>query len=201
MADVELRPAGPGDARVLAGLHRSALPESFLAALGSDFLAVLYRRLVQDERSAVLVALSGAQEVVGFVAGTEDTRQFYVRFLWRDALAAGLASWPRLVGQLPRVLETWSYSRWSPEDAPVLPAAELLSLAVAGPARGRGVGGLLVRSLQAEMRRRLVPGLRVVVAAENGAAIRVYRDCGFEPAARTQVHAGRTSEVLVWLSR
>jgi ribosomal protein S18 acetylase RimI-like enzyme len=194
-----LRPARPGEARLLAALHHDELADSFLAALGPGFLAVLYRRILFDQRSAAIVAESG-HRVVGFVAGTDDTRRLYATFVRRDAVRAGVAAGPRLLLALPRVVETLAYPRRVGTQQVQLPAAELLSLAVSRDARRRGTGAALVRHLQQDLAARGVGALRVVVAADNEAAVAVYRACDFVPVGRTEVHRGRISEVMVWTS-
>ena len=65
------------DIEVVAQLHREQLADSFLARLGERFLKVLYRRIVADSGSALLVARADGR-VVGFVAGTDDTACHFV---------------------------------------------------------------------------------------------------------------------------
>ena len=79
-----------------------------------------------------------------------------------------------------------------------LPAAELLAIAVAPAARGRGTGRQLVTALTSEFQRRGVGAVRVVVGEDNEAAIGLYERCGFTKAARIEVHRGTPSQVLTW---
>jgi len=60
----------------------------------------------------------------------------------------------------------------------VLDEAELLLIAVAPDARGRGIGGALLRGVLAEARGRGVARLHLEVRAGNP-AIRLYAACGF----------------------
>jgi ribosomal protein S18 acetylase RimI-like enzyme len=43
-----------------------------------------------------------------------------------------------------------------------------------------------------------VPAVKVTVGSENGTAIGAYRKMGFKDTERIQVHAGESSEILVW---
>lgn len=194
-ADPLVSPGRLDDVAEVAELHRSQLPDSFLAELGPRFLRALYRRIVRDDHSFLLVVRERGR-VIAFVAGTESTSTLYRRFAVRDLLAAVTAAAPVMLRRPRRVLETLRYGTGAP--SPGLPAAELLALAVSPQHRQRGLGSLLVRGVQAEFTRRGIPCVRVVVSAANSAAIRTYRACAFEPAAQIEVHRGHASEVLRW---
>jgi ribosomal protein S18 acetylase RimI-like enzyme len=187
--------ARPGDIAAVAALHATLLPSSFLAELGPRFLEVLYRRILRDDGSFVQVVRDG-DRVVAFVAGTESTSRLYRRFATHDLLPAIAAAAPVMLRRSRHVLETLRYGRGAP--VPDLPEAELLALAVLPEARGRRLGTRLVSCFQAELARRGTTTARVVVSADNAAAIATYRSCGFETAARIEVHRGHRSEVLRW---
>ena len=112
----------------------------------------------------------------------------------RDGILAGLRAAPRLIAAVPRVVETLRY----PSTTATLPDAEILAVAVAAAASGRGVGRGLVSAATEEFRRRSVHAAKVVTTADNQAALAMYRGAGFTPIQRREVHAGRSSEVLVW---
>jgi ribosomal protein S18 acetylase RimI-like enzyme len=197
----EIRPGTEADAMAAATLHASEISEGFLPSLGRPFLARLYRRIVRSRGSFLLVAHDG-DEIVGFVAGTEHVRDLYRSFLWHDGAGATVAALPRIVRSWRRVVETLRYPVGaSPEragQARDLPPAELLAIAVIPAARGRGAGRQLVEALTSEFRRRGVGAVRVVVGAENDAALALYEHCGFVTAAVIEVHRGTPSRVLTW---
>jgi ribosomal protein S18 acetylase RimI-like enzyme len=182
----------PGAAR----LHHDQLPGSFLASLGPRFLRVLYRRVVLDGSSTLQVVRAGEQ-ILGFVAGTEDTRRLLRQFVRRDGPRAMVAGAP---GLLRHPVAAWETMRYEPGACDVvgLPDAELLALAVDPAARRQGLALKLIHAVQEDARRRRLPGLRVTVAGDNSAAISAYVRAGFRPVTRIEVHRGRTSEVLVW---
>jgi ribosomal protein S18 acetylase RimI-like enzyme len=189
-----IRPATVDDAARVASLHAGAIPDGFLSTLGPRFLRRLYARAARSPHSFVLVADSGSG-VEGFVAAVERTSAFYRDFVVRDGLVAGLAAVPHLVRAPRRVWETLRYGTGRQDG---LPAAEILSVAVAPGARGRGLGRALVDAAIAELTRRGVPGARVVTAVGNTAAMRAYVGAGFRPHGRLEVHAGTPQELLVW---
>jgi ribosomal protein S18 acetylase RimI-like enzyme len=191
----DVRAGTAADAILAARLHGSEISEGFLSSLGTPFLARLYRRIVRSPQSFLLVATADGAPV-GFIAGTEGVRELYRSFLLRDGAIATAVALPRIVRSWRRVLETLRYT--SGEAGPELPAAELLAVAVDPRARGKGAGRALVQAFTAELGRRGVRGARVVVGADNDAAIRLYESCGFARVASIEVHPGTPSQVLTW---
>ncbi len=199
-----VRPAVAADAPRLAALHESRMSEGFLSALGPRFLRILYRRIVVSPDAFACVVEqavpgpSGAGQVtvVGFAAAALDVSVLYREFVLRDGVIAGIAAAPRLVGSWRQVLETLRY----PASTDDLPDAEILSVAVDPRVTGRGIGTEVVEAATGELTRRGVAAAKVVTAADNIAAQRLYVRCGFVPRARIAVHEGTPSEVLVWRS-
>lgn len=194
-SDTVVRPATREDAPRVAALHAGRITEGFLPTLGPTFLTRLYRRVVAAPEGIVLVAdVQG--EVVGFVAAATSLGRIYRSFLWRDGVPAALSAAPRLVRSWRRVLETLRY----PARTVGLPEAEILAVAVDSSCSRSGLGRTLVDATLVELERQGVDAVRVVAGADNTAAINLYRRCGFVVAARTAVHEGTASEVLVWRS-
>jgi ribosomal-protein-alanine N-acetyltransferase len=63
-------------------------------------------------------------------------------------------------------------------------AADVQTLAVAGPHRRHGLGSVLLEALLAEAWRRGAAAVHLEVRADNDAAIRLYRQHGFAPLSR-----------------
>lgn len=191
-----LREAVRRDHRAIAALHAGSITSGFLSSLGRPFLGLLYRSLIESERGRVIVAVDEGR-VIGFVAGTSDTGAFYREFLRRRFLAGG---W-RLVPALFRPAawrQVWETFRYGGHDTRA--RAELLSMAVAPSARGRGVGRALVDTLLEEAQSASVRGMTVVVGADNAAAIKLYESAGFGDPVRIEVHRGFPSLELLWQS-
>ena len=166
----------------------------FLPLLGRGFMKVLYQALIAWKGAMVLVVDDGGGPV-GFTAGVEDVGEFYSHFSRHYGLRAGLAALPRLIRprNLRRAWETFRYGQ-DQVDVP----AELLSMVVAPRARGKGLSLMLGARLLDDLGRRGVPAVKVTVGSENEPAIGAYRKMGFMDTERIQVHAGESSEVLVW---
>jgi ribosomal protein S18 acetylase RimI-like enzyme len=190
---MNVRPGTEADAATAAALHADQIGEGFLPTLGRRFLTRLYRRIVRSPRSFLFVAEEDGA-ALGMAAATEDVGALYREFALRDGIVAGALAAPRIVRSWRRVWETFRY----PAEHAELPAAELLAVAVAPAARGRGVGRALVAAVNDELSRRGVTAARVVTASTNRAALGLYEAAGYRRAATVQVHAGVSSEVLTW---
>jgi ribosomal protein S18 acetylase RimI-like enzyme len=188
-----LRAGRASDAAAVAALHAARIGEGFLVTLGPRFLARLYRRIALSPAAVLLVAEDG-DRVVGFVAAATSTRRLYGDFLRHDALPAGLAAAPAVIRAPRRVWETLRYG----SDDDELPEAEVLSIAVAADAEGRGIGGALLVAALEELARAGAPAARVVTAVGNDPALAMYERAGFRRRTRTEVHSGVPQEVLVW---
>jgi ribosomal protein S18 acetylase RimI-like enzyme len=190
-----LRAGTMGDAATAAALHAGQIGEGFLTILGPRFLCMLYRRVARAPGSFLLLVEDEAT-TVGFLAGSTDVSGLYRSFVLRDGPAAALTCGGALLRSWRRVMETLRHGTGGAADG-----AELLAIAVDPAARGRGAGTLLVDGFLMEIARRRQDAAHVVVAANNEAAIALYRRAGFRNAERFELHAGRESLLMRWAPR
>ena len=106
---------------------------------------------------------------------TASTRHLYADFLRHDALPAGLAAAPAVLRAPRRVWETLRHGRGDHD----LPAAEVLSIAVAADAGGQGTGGALLAAALDALARQGVTEAQVVTAVGNQSALAMYERAGF----------------------
>ncbi|MBN1844584.1 MAG: GNAT family N-acetyltransferase [Sedimentisphaerales bacterium] len=171
-----------------ARLHREGIPTGFLSSLGQAFLTALYEALAESERAFGFVALQEGR-VCGFVAFCDNLDDLYRSVLRRHAVRfAGLLA-GRLfsLSCLRRIWQTLRYPART-RDAD-LPAAELLAVVIEPRMRGHGVAEQLIRRGLAQCRRRQIPAVKVLVAADNAPANRLYQKCGFSLVERRDSHA------------
>lgn len=192
---ISIRPARVTDASALARIHRQALPEGFLSSLGDRFLRRLYAAIAADREAVAFVAEDG-KGIAGFATGVPSVRGFYRRFYIRHGFAAMLAAVPHLLrrGVVHRLRETRRY----PDTSRDLPDSELLSIAVDGRLRSRGVGRDLAARILKGLADKGASEIKVVVGAENEGANRFYARMGFRHRASIFVHDGTPSNVLVF---
>jgi ribosomal protein S18 acetylase RimI-like enzyme len=170
------------------------IPEGFLPQLGVAFLRRLYARIARSDTCFSYVSGSEA-DVTGFVAVAENTASLYREFVFRDGMLAALSAAPAIARHPVKVTETLRHGSHSNADRA---GAEILAVAVAPAARGRGTGAALVSAAVDELRRRGVREAHVVTAADNDAAKHMYARCGFERHSVIEVHRGVPQEVFVW---
>lgn len=192
--------------RAVAELHIANINQGFLSTLGLGFVSLMYRAIDEGDDSVLLVARVNG-EAVGFVAGATGMRPIYKRMLryWPQLFWALLPSMlsPRRVW---RIIEILRYTRSSGgASGAVLPAAELLSIAVVPTFRGQHHAENLYRALCERFSGRDLPAFKIVVGATLTPAHKFYRRMGAQPAAEIEVHQGATSTVYVqtlpWLAR
>ena len=194
MLEPFVRPAEDRDIPYLARLHMEAISTGFLPRLGTGFMERLYAAMLGWEGSEIYVA-DGGWRPVGFVAGVTDVGAFYKHFIRHHAFGAGLSAAPRLMRPsiVRRAWETLSY----PGDHGGV-RAELLAMAVSPEARRRGLATRLGDTMLRALAVRGEPRVKVVVGADNTAAIAAYEKMGFVRTGSVEVHAGEHSEVLTW---
>lgn len=190
---VRVRRAEPGDVPVIAQLHADGISTGFLPRLGARFLGQLYDAMLSHAASVVLVADDGFGPV-GFVAGTADVDELYRFFARHRGLRAAFAAGLRLLrpSVLRRAWETWRYDADHHDTA-----AELLSMAVAPAFRGNGIAAALGSAFLSDLAGRRAGRVKVVVGADNTAAISAYRSMGFDGAGTVEVHTGEESLVML----
>jgi ribosomal protein S18 acetylase RimI-like enzyme len=201
---VTLRPGRPSDVDAVAQLHAGAIAEGFLSSLGPRFLRRLYRRILREPGSFLVVAEDDGV-VAGFIAGSLSLGRLYRSFLVRDGTLAVLGAPGRVLRSLPRLIETLRHG--GPGTTPGekgdgaaaggdLSGGELLSVAVDPAWRGRGVGGALVVRFIAELEARGVASAHVVLGADNAPATALYQAAGFHAARTFEMHKGTTSLLM-----
>ncbi len=187
----------PGDASQAAAWHAELIPQGFLSSLGERLLRRLYGRVVRSPGSFLLVA-EADEDPAGFIAGTTSIRRLYRDFALHDGMSAFAGSAPRLVASWPRALETLRHGRADPggERVPGAACGELLAIAVDPAQRGRGIGRMLVDGFLNQLARRGTGCARVVVGADNIAAVSLYEQAGFRTEETFELHRGSPSFLM-----
>jgi len=182
--------------RSVAALHINNINQGFLSTLGLRFVSLMYRA-IDEENDCVLLVAHVNGEAVGFVAGAMGMKPIYKRMLqyWPQlfwALLPSLLS-PRRVW---RIIEILRYSRSTGGNTgAALPAAELLSIAVAPEFRGQRHAENLYQELCAHFLAHSVPAFKIVVGSALAPAHKFYQRMGAQATTQVEVHQGSTSTV------
>lgn len=179
----------------VARLHIEGIDTGFISSLGERFVTVLYEAIVDSPYGFGFVAEEDGK-VLGFIAFTMDINKLYRSLIFKKGvkfiflLAGKMVS----LNRIRRVFQTLFYpSRIKAFD---LPKAELLSIAVTPEGRGKGVGKELIAKGLEECRKRGIDKVKVLVAAGNEAANKLYEKCGFERVTQIDSH-GILSNIYV----
>jgi ribosomal protein S18 acetylase RimI-like enzyme len=148
-----VRPMLPPDVDAVVGVHLTAFQGFFLSFLGPAFLRELYAGILEDPSGIALVHDRGTG-ADGFVAGTDHPAGFYGRVRRRRWWRFGLAS-VGAVMRKPAVAIRLVRTLAAPQQATTRQGRGLLmSIAVAPPAHGAGIGGQLLDAFLAVARAR-----------------------------------------------
>lgn len=204
---VETRALGPEDLEFCAALHAHALEHGFFVELGPRFLRS-YHAAFLDSPYALAVAATVGGKPVGFLVGTVNARSHARWLVGRRGVvlglqaAAGMALHPAaafrfLRTRLRRYAGTWRRHRGveAPSHAHAGGNVAVLShVAVLPGARGLGAGALLVRTFQAEARRRGAERAFLTTLEGADGAGRFYARLGWRRSAESRSPDGRRME-------
>lgn len=162
-----------------ARLHINGISTGFISSLGLNFVTELYRAIAQDDNSFGYVVIEG-DEVLAFVAFSANLGKLYKYVLKRKFFSfAPKIAWRMLnIATFRKVLANLFYpAKMKKMD---LPDAELLAIVVAEAGRGKGLAGKLVEAGFDQCRKRGIDRVKVLVAASNDPANKMYNKCGFK---------------------
>ena len=196
---VTIRAAQPGDAAALAHLMTSEITWGRLPELGSAFVILLHRHLIDSKFAHCPVAVLNG-DVVGYVAWVTDRSRFFREFVLRHGLTATRMLLPRIFRQSNLVIMFRSFTFFSKKNqGKPEPPTELVSFAVSSRHHGTGIAKRLFAVVREEMRVRGVTQLRVgTVAVDNHAANSMYQRLGFTMIDTIPFYANTAVNVYVY---
>ncbi len=178
-----------------ARLHCEGISTGFISSLGLGFVTALYEAISEDKDSFGFVAVE-EKKVVGFVAFSVNLSGLYKRVVLKKGFKFAFVL-ARRIFSMSVIKKVWANvfypSRMKRMD---LPDAELLSIAVSPEGRSKGVARQLIEAGFQECRRRGIDRIKVLVAAANEPANRLYQKCGFQKVFHIDSH-GVLSNIYV----
>jgi ribosomal protein S18 acetylase RimI-like enzyme len=172
----------------IADLHIAEIHHGLLPLLGTDSLGLLYHSIACLQGSGVWIIEDNGR-LLGFLAGCADTRRIFLSVL--KARGMKLLSYVNkdtlsavFLRKLPAILR-YPFRRinFVSHESSIagLPKAELLAMAVNPSVRGRGLGKLLVETLEREfLCRGIISAYHVKTNSEEKASNNFYRSLGFQ---------------------
>lgn len=163
----------------VAALHIQCISTGFISSMGIDFVTSLYDAIVKSKSSLGVVAVRN-EKVIGFVSFTTNLNKLYKSIIRRKGLkfALLLAGNVLSLRRIKKIFETLFYPARIKKMN--LPAAELLSIAVAPEERRKGLAGQLIEKGLRLYRKTGVDKVKVLIGADNKAGNKLYLKTGFE---------------------
>lgn len=134
-------------------IHIASFRGFFLSFLGKKFLYKLYLYMAQD-KNCLLISAHSSDQIVGFVAGTIDQKNFYKSLIKKHKWKFALAALPACIKKpkiIPRVLRALKKPKEAEEYSS---KACLMSIGVDPKYQGMGIGNMLVNEFSRELIRR-----------------------------------------------
>lgn len=161
-------------------VHMQSFKGFFLTFLGRGFLRQLYKGFIEHENSGLLTAVNGEDQIVGFLAYSDDMSGFYKflikRHLFLFAWYAGLAFLrkPRIMF---RLLRAFTYSENAKREEKYV---ELSSIGVLPEAGNQGVGSRMIQKLKQKVESEKYDYIKLETdAINNDKANKFYQKNGF----------------------
>ena len=178
---IEIREALKTDIEKIVDVHNAAFKDFFLTSLGSRFLALYYRSVLNNPRGILLVSDNG-DGVIGFCAGTLLSAGFNSNLIKKNFSAYALEGLKLL---FTNPVSLWHlFKNFSKEDSNVGDKgeyAELLSIAVDPNTQRSGAGKSMLLALEEEVKKRGGKQLSLTTDYnDNEKAIGFYHSLGYK---------------------
>lgn len=178
------------DSDTIAEIHLKSFKDFFLSTLGHRFLKTFYKACIKSPGAVTVVCCSPDGEITGFALASASAKNFYRKLLIKNALAF-FAEAIILLFSKPRALLRLALNlSKSGDDSTDM--AELLSIASLPAHKGKGVGKILIQSIEERLIKINAPGITLTTDFyENEDVIRFYMGNGFSATGEFIAYPGR----------
>jgi ribosomal protein S18 acetylase RimI-like enzyme len=162
-------------------IHIAAFPGFFLSELGNDVLRVFYKSLLQD-KTTIFYGVKNEGELVGFFVASLKSKGLYTRLFFKNISRFILPlffSFSKNLSLLKRMMTSASSS--SKLEVSTIYPASLLSICVSPAHAGKGIGKILLSTLEKELQLRKRHGYYLTTDANNNSDTnQFYLNFGFK---------------------
>jgi ribosomal protein S18 acetylase RimI-like enzyme len=165
----------------IAAIHLVAFDGFFLSELGSNFLKMYYNSIRKNKRGILLGCYENKQ-LLGFCAATSFSAGFNSYLIKKNIIPFSIIGLKLLLSKpkaLIRLLRNFTKS-----DATIVDDgkyAELLSIGVSPSAQGKGVGRILLTTLEEHLKEKHVEQLSLTTDFfDNEKTLRFYKGMNYE---------------------
>lgn len=189
---VKIIPLSTQHASDVANLHIQGISTGFISSLGSGFVTALYKIIAEDENSFGFVAVEDGK-VLGFVAFSTNLSRLYKHIALKKCFRFGFILARKMLS-IQTIKKIWANIFYPKKMKQMnLPDAELLSIVVAPEGRGKGIAKQLTDAGFEECRKMGIDKVKVLVAADNELANKLYRKCGFDLHSEVDSHGVKSN--------
>lgn len=178
-----IRPALYSDLKCIAVVHKECFQGTFISYWGKSLIEKYYKEFY-EEKPLFVVAEEG-DEVVGFCMGYQSGSKAKKNFIRKNfiQLASRMIvlclSFNCLVIKKCFSLFPFKHDNRSISNEVQMPSADLLSICVKDPYKGRGVAKNLIDAFESLLLKNGLPDYSLSVYKNNVRAIRFYEKMGF----------------------
>ena len=162
-------------------IHIKAFPGFFLSELGNDVLRVFYKSLLQDKKT-IFYGVKNEGGLVGFFVVSLEPTGVYSRLFFKNISRFILPlffSFSKNFSLLKRMMTSASSS--SNLEVSTMYSASLLSICVSPAHVGKGIGKILLTTLEKELRLRQRHGYYLTTDSHNNNSTnQFYLNFGFK---------------------
>jgi GNAT superfamily N-acetyltransferase len=184
------------DALFIAELHKIGIPTGFISSLNINVVRKLYEKIIEEGIVYVLKDEKG--KIIGFISCVLDTKHFYKKFIFKNFWIVLPFFLPKVfsLSFLKKVFETLTAPSKT-ESKKELEVPELLSIVISPNVQARGLGKVLLDTLESDLRKRGINSYKVVAGEKLEAANKFYKKNGFVLFDKTEIHRGDISNVYL----
>ena len=174
-----VREAIPGDCYTIAELHLKSFNDFFLSSLGKRFLETFYKACINNPDAIAVVCTTEEGVTTGFALISLKSKGFYRNILVNNFFAFSMEA-ARLMFSRPRALLRLALNL-SKSGSDAGDATELLSIASLPEYSGRGVGKLLIETIENNLKDHQCNAITLTTDYyDNDKVIDFYRRRGYE---------------------
>ena len=146
-------------------LHMKCFRGDFLPSMGRDFLRIIYKGILETETGFGFVFIDNGLK--GFVLGTLNSKEMLKKVIYKKFIKLSFYAIKKIIHEptlIKKIIETFLYPDLGYNAAV---NAELVSIAVEGKHRRKGIGKALNKALNEEFLRMGYTRYKVLVSREG----------------------------------
>jgi ribosomal protein S18 acetylase RimI-like enzyme len=179
--DVKTRYITNRDVDRVVEIHMEAFSNFFLTTLGRSFLRVYYKSFIENKEGVSICAYDNDGIILGFSVGALDGKGFHKRLILKNIIRFSIQfiriifTYPGAIYRLFKNMDKQTKQKIEERYS------ELLSIGICNIAKGKGIGSILLKRFEAELK---LKSSKIVTLTtdynDNDEVVNFYRKAGYE---------------------